>query len=188
MSSFASFGLNKSLALNALTKLWGLVVAGNFKSLIPTTILSSSFFLPTSLSEQTAKLRIPNDVCWVHSSSVWLSNARLGTRNNTFLPRPASSSAIRKEVKVLPVPQAIISLPRSASANPYLTADNAGRWWSLKLFFLRNIGFTFESKLNCDQSIKLPSKSNNEIVATGGFASTKDDLALSVQSSVEATI
>lgn len=55
-------------------------------------------------------------------------------------------------------------------------------------YFLRNIGFTFESKLNCDQSIKLPSKSNNEIVATGGFASTKDDLALSVQSSVEATI
>ena len=52
---------------------------------------------------------------------------RDGTRNSTW-PCGASCSAMQSEVKVLPVPQAMISLPRSASANPASTAAKASRW------------------------------------------------------------
>ena len=85
--------------------------------------VSSSFlrFLPTSLSEQTAKLCSGVSLSCVHSVSVCDSSDRLGTRNSTRLPAPAIFSAIFRLVKVLPVPQAMMSLPRSAVAKPPFT-------------------------------------------------------------------
>src|SRR4051794_21762720 len=48
----------------------------------------------------------------------------LGTRNSTVPPAPTRSSAIRRLVKVLPVPQAITSWPRSCSASPARTSSS----------------------------------------------------------------
>ncbi|SHP92300.1 Uncharacterised protein [Mycobacteroides abscessus subsp. abscessus] len=68
------------------------------------------------MSEQTAKARSGIVVCAVHSRSVWDSREMDGTQNR-MNARPLFSLAVRSaifsEVKVLPVPHAMISLPRS---------------------------------------------------------------------------
>ena len=82
--------------------------------------------LPTFASEQTAKVR---------SGTLGLDRPlrqRLGQQRDgrhqeqhpSARPRPVRS-AMRSDVKVLPVPQAMISLPRSWTANPARTASIA---------------------------------------------------------------
>jgi hypothetical protein len=48
-----------------------------------------------------------------------------GTKNKTDPPIPTIRSAIFKAVKVLPIPQAMINLPRSAKASPAITRSTA---------------------------------------------------------------
>ena len=108
---------------------FGLVVAGYCSSWVNNCGASSSalwrFFLPTALSLHTAKLCSGVSLSCVHSVKVCDNSDRLGTRNNTRLPRPANFSAIFKLVKVLPVPQAMISLPRSAVLKAFSVAASA---------------------------------------------------------------
>ena len=51
-----------------------------------------------------------------------------GTRYRTFPPVPANFSAIWSAVKVLPVPQGRISLPRSLDSKPSITLSRAVIW------------------------------------------------------------
>ena len=158
----------------ARARLMAWVVAGNCKSLVRTKIRSSSaiFFLPTSLSEQTAKLISGISLSCVHSRKVWLSSDRLGTRNNTRCPFPANASAIRNAVKVLPVPQAIIILPRAAPlAKPAFTLFSASFWCLRRDFFSFRTGVGLI--WNCDQSMTLLSKSCRVMRATGGCWSSR---------------
>ena len=56
-----------------------------------------------------------------------------GTRKSTRPSGPASASAMRSATKVLPVPQAMMSLPRSAVARPFSTSLYASFWWGRRL-------------------------------------------------------
>ena len=73
--------------------------------------------LPTLVSEQTAKARNGTSRPLVHSRRLWLSSEMDGTRNSTEVGLAfwsvAIFSAIFSAVNVLPVPQAMIILPRS---------------------------------------------------------------------------
>ena len=72
-----------------------------------------------------AKARIGRDRSADHSLSVCDIKAIEGTRNSTEPPTPTIDSAIRRLVKVLPVPQAMISLPRLDSSNLAVTSVSA---------------------------------------------------------------
>ena len=85
----------------------------------------------TFVSEHTAKHR--------RSSSAWVVHSRIdcarrlsdGTQNSTRARPPlfsAHSSASRRAVNVLPVPQAMMSWPRSWVRNPARTLSTASRW------------------------------------------------------------
>ena len=155
-----------STTCTAFARLLALVVAGNCKSLRLARTLSSLCFLPTSLSEQTAKLINGVSVSWFHSRKVWLNNDKLGTRKSTRLPFPAIFSAIFSAVNVLPVPQAIISLPRvSPSLNRLSTFFKAFCWCGRKPFLAFNTGVSL--MWNCDQSIWLFSKSSRLMTDIG---------------------
>ncbi|SIN17458.1 Uncharacterised protein [Mycobacteroides abscessus subsp. abscessus] len=78
-------------------------------------------------SEQTAIMSRESSELSAHSRIVWESREIDGTRNSTEPPAPTYSSASFSEVKVLPVPHAMISLPRSCSANCAVTASMASR-------------------------------------------------------------
>ncbi len=103
------------------------VVAGSVRSMVDMPV-SSLTFRPTRTSEHTANGRMSTAALAIHSRRLWLSSWIDGTRKSTLLPSPASCSAILSEVKVLPVPQAMISLPRSCFARPSATAESASAW------------------------------------------------------------
>lgn len=79
-------------------------------------MLTSSAERDTLVSEQTANARRSSWVCAVHSRRVCESREIDGTANRMRALPPfsnAARSAIFRAVKVLPVPQAMINLPRS---------------------------------------------------------------------------
>ena len=88
-----------------------------------------------------------------------------GTKNKTRLPTPAIFSAIFSAVNVLPVPHAIISLPRSAYSKPSCTAFNAATWCGLSDFLV----FSCTGLLGVYtlQSIALFSNSDKPMRCTG---------------------
>ena len=94
-----------------------LVEAGNAKSITEEVSISSTlvFFLVISGSEQIQIGFIFSKDCALHSLSVYPNNAMEGTKKSTKPFPLVSFSAIRREVKVLPVPQAMISFPLSFS-------------------------------------------------------------------------
>src|SRR5699024_11193032 len=107
----------------------GSVVAGSARS---TTEISAESWLDLRLrdafaSEHTAIAVTPTAELLDHSRSAWDNSAIDGTRNRTLPPAPTYSSANRSEVKVFPVPQAMINRPRSAVSNPAVTSSIAVR-------------------------------------------------------------
>ena len=58
-------------------------------------------------SEQTAKARVGVLESAAHYRSAWATSEIEGAANSTCPPEPATSSAMRSAVKVLPVPQAL---------------------------------------------------------------------------------
>ena len=90
------------------------VEAGRAKS--STLVLLSSFLiscLDTWESEQMQTAWIGLEACWHQERNVCPNKAMEGTRKRTSPLLLVSFSAIFNEVKVLPVPQAIMSLPLS---------------------------------------------------------------------------
>ncbi len=89
--------------------------------------LSSSVtsFVPVLASEHTAKA-FSSAFCF-QSVSVCDSSASEGTSTITK-PEGAMRWAIFIAVNVLPVPQAMMSLPRSAVERPFTTASTARLW------------------------------------------------------------
>ena len=161
----------------------GLVVAGYCSSWVSSCGASFSalwrFFLPTSLSLHTAKLCKGVSLSCVHSVKVCDNNDKLGTRNNTRLPLPAKFSAIFKLVKVLPVPHAIINLPRLAVSKPFWVDSNAAFWWSRNDFLgLRTIGWL---GWYCSHAIWLCSSAYRSILLTGGCWSANASSACLLQ-------
>ena len=143
-------------------------------------------FLPTSPSEHTAKLRSGVALSCVHSVSVCERSARLGTRKSTRLPAPATRSAICRLVNVLPVPHAMMSLPRSNCSNPFVTCPSATSWCGRSAFFARTAGAFFGVKR--DQSMTLPSSAARSIFVTGVCWSRSASSACSLQSLVVVTM
>jgi hypothetical protein len=124
---------------------------------------SDSERLPTLASEHTAKLRSGISHCVVHSRSVWEMREIDGTRKSTFVccSTPwdcAKRSAIFNVVKVLPVPQAMISLPRSCFSNPESTSSSARTWWGRRRFLILRRSCVGAFGLNCPQSTALWSR------------------------------
>ena len=104
-----------------------LVEAGKAKSTTLKLSLSSFFvfFFEISGSEQIQTALIGSFASEDHSLNVCPNNAILGTKNNTSPLPLVSFSAIRSELNVLPVPQAIISLPLSAFLKCSCVLSNA---------------------------------------------------------------
>ncbi len=75
-----------------------------------------------------------------------------GTRNSTDPPAPTSSSAILSEVKVLPVPQAMMSLPRSCARKPSNTSMRAACWCGRRAFLPVETSTSGVAHEYCDQS------------------------------------
>jgi len=143
-----------------------LVVAGNARS---TLEMSSDAFdrFPTLVSEHTANGANGTSASVAHSRSDCDSREIEGTRNSTDPPLPASCSARRNEVNVLPVPQAMINLPRSLASNPAVTFSIAVSWWARNRFRSWSSRASGVSKVNCDQSISEFSRSDSPILRTG---------------------
>ena len=141
------------------------VVAGITKSVMP-SILSE--VLLAFGSEQIAYTLYLYFDCADHSTKVWLSKEIDGTKNST-LPIPfVTASAIFRAVKVLPVPQAIISLPRSACLKPLITALTASIWWGRSFFFEQTFISSILSRVKLSQSIPESFRSWRRIRVTGG--------------------
>ena len=106
---------NNWIASNCFKISLVLVEAGNAKSttLYPSESLFLVLLLLISASEQIQIGLIGSLASASHSRKVWPNKAIEGTRNKTKPLPSVSFSAIRKDVNVLPVPQAIMSLPRS---------------------------------------------------------------------------
>ena len=94
-----------------------MVEAGKAKSITEEVSISSTlvFFLVISGSEQIQIGFIFSKDCALHSFKVCPRSAIEGTKKRTNPFPLVSFSAIRSEVNVLPVPQAIISFPLSFS-------------------------------------------------------------------------
>lgn len=74
---------------------------------------------------------------------------------------------MRREVKVLPVPQAMMSLPRSAAASPSVTAASARRWCSRRLLRPTRTMTSGVSRLKESQSIVELNRSPRPMRDTG---------------------
>lgn len=112
------------------TRVSGSVVAGTARSWA--LMSSPPVRLWTCASEHTGTACSSSSQFADHSRKVCDSNEIDGTRNSSVAAPPfsaASRSAILSEVNVLPVPQAMISLPRSRVASPASTLSTAVRWW-----------------------------------------------------------
>ena len=111
--------------------------------------------LPTLVSEQTPKARMSSSHWAVHSRNDWLSKEIDGTRNRMRALPPASvaiCSAIFNAVNVFPVPQAMISLPRSLpAANPASTFSMASAWCGRGCFLAA--GESSMVRLPCGQAM-----------------------------------
>ena len=81
---------------------------------------------PAPVSEHTTSASVPlaAAVCRSHSRRAATPARSMAPQTESCRPSGTSSSALRSEVKVLPVPHAMTSLPRSAFSNPATT-------WSL---------------------------------------------------------
>jgi len=141
----------------------GLVVAGNARS----TLEMSSDCLPTLVSEHTANGANGMSDSVAHSRSDCDSKEIEGTRNNTDPPLPATCSARRREVKVLPVPHAMINLPRSEDSKPAVTCSIAVSWWARSCFFPCSGSRSGVSRENCAQSTSEFSRSDRPMRRTG---------------------
>ena len=144
-----------------------LVVGGIGKSY--GAAFSPSIGLPAVASEHTANGRIGTSHSAVHSLSDCDTSAMEGAKNNTALPAPACSSAIRRAVNVLPVPHAMISFPRSDSPKPARTFSTAVTWCGYSIFFAVST-----SAVRCFasywlQSIVIASSSSTPTRVTGIF-------------------
>ena len=146
----------------------GSVVAGRARSIAEmSSDACFADFLPTLTSEHTANVRSDASASIDHSRSDCDSSEIDGTRNSTRPPNGTRVSAIRSDVNVLPVPQAITSLPRSVVANPSRTFSNARLWWGrrrLRSFSSMTSGV---NRSNCDQSMLDSARSMNRIRCTG---------------------
>ena len=77
------------------------------------------------------------------------------------------ASAMRRDVKVLPVPHAMMSLPRSAMDSPAVTASRARFWCSRRLLPPVRTMTSGVSRLNESQSIVELNRSSRPIRETG---------------------
>lgn len=102
----------------------GLVLTGTPSSLVWATAVSSSE-RPTVSSEHTGSAANGSLAFTRQTCMVCFSKDREGTRTRT---RSAwSFSLMNKEVRVFPVPQAMMSCPRSDFVNPFTTSRIASR-------------------------------------------------------------
>src|SRR5664280_2183454 len=114
-----------------------LVDAGKAKSTTLKLSLSSFlvFFLEISGSEQMQTGLIGSSASEDHSRKACPNKEMEGTKNK-INPLPlVSFSAMRSEIKVFPVPQAIIILPRSAVLKHSCVLSNASFWCGRINFF-----------------------------------------------------
>jgi hypothetical protein len=151
--------------------------------------------LPTLVSEQTANARNGTSASLVHSRRAWLISEMDGTRNSTdvgcalpALPSVASCSAILSAVNVLPVPQAMISLPRSWVWKPANTSASACFWWGRRRFLVVVGRIDGRSKSTASQSMSESSRSARPIRDTGICWPTRAASALLLHRSVVETI
>ena len=116
-----------SAAMNAPI-LCGSVVTGHSSSEIP----MSSFSLrpPAVGSEHTTRHNSGRVVCRSHSRRAWETSAMVGAAKRMRPPAPTVCSAILRDVKVLPVPQAMMRRPRSWLPRPPTTCSIASFWSS----------------------------------------------------------
>lgn len=118
-------------------------------------------------SLHTASALMSTSALPTHSRTVWDNKEMDGTRNRTLQPAPTVFSARRREVNVFPVPQAMISLPRSLSWKPVTTLSIASRWWGRGVFLSpRCITSGWDSE-NCAQSTVDHSRSTVLSLRTG---------------------
>ena len=76
--------------------------------------MSSCSFLPPAYGSEQTTRELSGLAVWVsHSRRAWETSAMVGARNRIDSPSATNRSAIRSAVKVLPVPQAMMSRPRS---------------------------------------------------------------------------
>ena len=116
-----------------------LVEAGRARSTME--VSNSSLALPrlilreARLSEQMQTALMGVSASPIQSLSDCPKRAMLGTRKSTK-PLPLSSCSMSlSEVNVLPVPQAMMSLPRSCERKCRCAALRASRWCSRSCFF-----------------------------------------------------
>ena len=124
--------------------------------------------LPTLRSEQTAKVRRGISASAPQFRMDCANSEREGAANSTRPPRPAISSAIRNDASVLPVPQAIIILPRSCASNPSITSVNALTWWGRSCLRDSSCRGADSSSTYESQSTATPSRPNRSTRWTGG--------------------
>jgi len=129
-----------------------LVVAGRARSTAEMSSLTALERAVALRSEQTASGASGTSAAVDHSRRDCESRLIEGTRKSTLPPAPTTRSASRSEVNVLPVPQAMISLPRSPVVNPASTSATARTWWG-RSWFLGEVGRTSGlASRNFDQS------------------------------------
>ena len=110
------------------------VVAGEAKSTTLIILLSPFIFFPEIFESEQIHIGynlVSISTSFDHSWSACPKRAIEGTKNNTNPFLFVSFSAIFKEVKVFPVPQAIINLPLSFSLKYSFTEYIASFWCSL---------------------------------------------------------
>ena len=131
------------------------------------TSSSSSRGLPALVSEHTANWLRGTTESLAQSRSDCDSSEIEGVRNRTLPPIPAIRSAMRSAVNVLPEPQAMISRPRSRSANPVRVSSSASRWYSRTTFFAFRLSALGRTRLKSCQSMDEPSNTSGPQRATG---------------------
>ncbi len=111
-----------------------MVEAGKAKSTVLVKSESSFCFLVLEISgSEQIQIALIGFLAKVdHSRKVWPNKAIEGTRNKTNPFSPTWFSAIRNEVNVFPVPQAMISFPLSLSFKCFSVSSKASFWWGLK--------------------------------------------------------
>ena len=131
------------------------------------TSSSSSRGLPALVSEHTANWLRGMTESFAQSRRDCDSSDMDGVRKRTTPPKPATRSAMRSAVKVLPEPQAMISFPRLRSANPETVSLSATRWYSRKTFFDFRLSALGHTRLKFRQFIDEPSNTSGPQRTTG---------------------
>ena len=131
------------------------------------TSSSSSRGLPALVSEHTANWLSGTTESLAQSRSDCDSSDIDGVRNRTLPPAPAIRSAMRSAVNVLPEPQAMISRPRSRSANPARVSSSASRWYSRTSLLVFRLSALGRTRLKFRQSMDEPSNTSGPQRTTG---------------------